>query len=145
VEKEMTEIKKAQAFLAYWQRQLRLDHWDVELRLGAPDEMTDGASAQSATRRYNGAVIVVRPEQETVPALQRFLRNDLEVRIVHELLHIKESLWRNNPKLNVMDEDRWINRLHEECLDAIAEALVRARRGMERQGIGSREQKAVTR
>lgn len=131
-EVEEKELQQAYEYLAYWRPQLRLSDRDIEIRLASSDEITNGASAQSATRKYNGGIIVIQPNAESIPALKRFFRNDLEVRIVHELLHLKESLWRDNPKLSVMDEDHWISRMHEECLDAIAEALVRARRGITR-------------
>jgi hypothetical protein len=34
--------------------------------------------------------------------------------------------------MKVMDEDKWLSSLHEDSLDAVAEALVRARRGITR-------------
>ena len=124
--------------LKYWQRQLRMDHWDIELRLAGRDELED-AAGQCATRRYNGAVVILLADESMIPEYKRFFRLDPEVRLVHELLHLKESLWRDNPKVEaVMDEDKWIKRLHEECLDAVAEALVRTRRGVERQALGAR-------
>ena len=130
--KNGTELDTAGEYLAYWQRELRLEDRDIELRMAALEEMGDNSGAISAVRKYNGAVIIVSPKEQFEPTLLRFFRNDLEVRIVHELLHIKESLWRDNPKLSVMDDDGWIQRIHEECLDAIAEALVRVRRKIKR-------------
>lgn len=130
-ELEEKELQQAREYLSYWQRELRLDHWDIEFRFSQRDELGD-AAGRCATRRYNGAIIVLLAKDGMIPEYDRHFRNDMEVRMVHELLHIKESLWRDNPKLNVMDDDEWIRRVHEECLDAVAEALVRARRGITR-------------
>ena len=52
---------------------------------------------------------------------------------MHELLHTKEAPWRDHPKVyEVLDKDVWLKGLHEDSLDAVAEALVRARRGIRR-------------
>lgn len=124
-------ISNLRLHLVYWQRQLRLDHWDIELRFAGTDEIE--GQGKSAVTVFHKARILLCPQVDRSPSLKTIFRLDYEVVIVHELLHILESVWRDNPNVrDVMDEDEWIRQLHENSLDATAEALVRVRRGLER-------------
>lgn len=124
-------IAETQSILRYWQRELRLDHWDIEMRFANVDEIP--GHGQSSSARYHRGVILLRPTQDRCPDDNSRFRLSYEVIIVHELLHILESVWRDNPKVEeVLDKDTWIRRLHENTLDATAEALVRARHGTQR-------------
>lgn len=128
---ENEELQQASEHLSYWKRQLRLDHWDIEMRYAAVDEIRSMGNSFAA--RYHRAQILLRSPQDRCPDDESRFRLDYEVIIVHELLHILESVWRDNPKVEeVLDKDEWIKRLHEDTLDATAEALVRARRGIQR-------------
>ena len=119
-------------YLNFWQRELRLDHWDIECRFANVDEIQ--GHGQSCAARYHRAQILLRPEADRCPDDNARFRLNYEVIIVHELIHIKESQWRDNPIVEaVLDKDEWIRRQHEDSLDAIAEALVRARRGIVRE------------
>lgn len=125
------EWGQLQEYLAFWKRELRLDHWDIEMRYAAVDEIT--SQGTSCAARYHRAQILLRSPQDRCPDDDSRFRLDYEVIVVHELLHILESVWRDNPKVEeVLDKDEWIRRLHENTLDATAEALVRVRRGMVR-------------
>lgn len=128
----MQKIEELKEIMKFWQRELRLDHWDIEIRFAAKEELYY-SQGNSCAGRYHRAQIRLKPESErTRDEIDRFLL-DYEVVIVHELLHIKESVWRDNPKVEeVLDKDEWIRRLHEDSLDATAEALVRARHGWTR-------------
>jgi hypothetical protein len=130
---EQTELNQAAEYLAYWQSQLRLDHIDFEIVIDNIEEMRETmANCKLAPSRHRQKIILRNPADRT-EADKRDFRRDLEVVVVHELLHTKEFPWRDHPKVNaVMDEDKWLNRLHEDSMDAVAEALVRARRGMKR-------------
>lgn len=123
------EIKSQ--YLDFWQRELRLDHWDIECRFANTDEID--SMGRSCAARYHRAQILLRPEVDRCPDDNSRFRLDFEVIVVHELIHIKESQWRDNPRVvDILDKDEWVQRLHEDSLDAIAEALVRARRGISR-------------
>lgn len=125
------EMEELQTLLKHWQRELRLDHWDIQMRYAAIDEIP-GHGQSCAARYHRAQILLIDPKDRTADAESRF-RLDYEVIVVHELLHIQESIWRDNPKVeDVLDKDEWIRRCHENTMDATAEALVRARRGMTR-------------
>lgn len=119
--------------MEYWQRELRLDHIDFEIMIGNIGEMNDSlGNCKVAPSRHRQKIILRHPSERSERDLAVF-RHDLEVVIVHELLHTKEIPWRDHPSVGrVMDEDKWLRGLHEDSLDAVAEALVRARRGTRR-------------
>ena len=132
-EAEQEEIEEAWTHLRYWQRELRLDHMDFELFLMATEESKGHlADCKYAPGRHRQKIGLRHPGDRTEHDCTVF-RRDLEVCIVHELLHTKEMTWRDHPKVNeVLDKDEWLKGLHEDSLDAVAEALVRARRGLRR-------------
>jgi hypothetical protein len=130
---EDQELAAARGHLEYWQRELRLDHIDFEIMLYNPGESDDQlGTCKVAPSKHRQKIILRNPRDRSEGDLAVF-RHDLEVVIVHELLHTKEFPWRDHPAVGrVMDEDKWLRGLHEDSLDAVAEALVRARRGMRR-------------
>jgi hypothetical protein len=132
-ELEDKELQQAREYLSYWRPQLRLDHIDFTLIFQNVEENgNELANCKVAPSKHRQKISLRHPSQRTDADKEDF-RRDLEVVIVHELLHTKEFPWRDHPKVDaVIDEDRWLNRLHEDSLDAIAEALVRARRGIRR-------------
>jgi len=130
---EEKELALAKEYLAYWKPQLRLDHMDFELFLMPPGENGDRlANCNFAPARHRQKIRLRHPTQTSERDKNDF-RLDLEVVIVHELLHTKEFPWRDHPTVEkALDEDKWLKELHEDSMDAIAEALVRARRGITR-------------
>ena len=120
---ETTELEQAQEYLSYWQPQLRLDHVDIEIYIMRPEEREHSILADCRqSPPYHTQKIKIRNPSDRTERDGEYFRRDLEVCVVHELLHTKE----------IIDKDEWLNQLHEDSLDAIAEALVRARRGMKR-------------
>ena len=130
---EAQELTTANEYLSYWKPQLRLNHVDFEIIIRAPEETRDSlASCKIAYSRHRQKIELRHPTERTERDKGDF-RRDLEVCLVHELLHTKEMLWRDHPIVDrVFVEDKWLSGLHEDSLDAIAEALVRARRGITR-------------
>jgi hypothetical protein len=130
---EEQELTTAREHLVYWQRELRLDHMDFEVLLENVEEFKGRlATCRVSPKRHRQKIILRHPSERTRQDAAVF-RRDLEVCVVHELLHTKEMLWRDHPKVDkVMDTDEWLKELHEDSLDAVAEALVRARRGLRR-------------
>jgi hypothetical protein len=132
-EKEQNELNEAGKHLAYWQRELRLDHIDFEIMLHNVGESDDNLGNCKVAPSHHRQKIILRHPSERSDRDKEVFRHDLEVVVVHELLHTKEFPWRDHPNVSkVMDEDKWLNRLHEDSMDAVAEALVRARRGIRR-------------
>lgn len=130
---EEKEIALAKEYLNHWQRELRLDHLDFTLGMFRPEEkVSSGVMAQcNEAPSYHHQKIQIRNPSDRTEQDKTQFRRDLEVCIVHELLHTKEIPWRDHPSTKkVLDEDDWLRQLHEDSLDAIAEALVRARRGL---------------
>jgi hypothetical protein len=129
---EERELALAKEYLAYWKPQLRLDHFDFELFIMAPGESNDRlATCNFAPSRHRQKIGLRHPTKRSDRDREVF-RNDLEVAIVHELLHTKEFPWRDHPAAKAFDDDKWLKELHEDSMDAIAEALVRVRRGLTR-------------
>lgn len=130
---EQQELESAYEHLAYWKSQLRLDHIDFEVVLYSPEENNDNlAVCKIAFGRHRQKILIMHPGDRSSRDESVF-RRDLEVVIVHELLHTKETPWRDHPSVEeVLGKDKWLSGLHEDSLDAISEALVRARRGMVR-------------
>ena len=110
-----------------------LDHVDFEIMLANPGEARGNlATCKIAFSRHRQKIELRHPSERNESDKGDF-RRDLEVVIVHELLHTKEMLWRDHPAVDkIFVDDKWLNGLHEDSLDAIAEALVRARRGINR-------------
>jgi hypothetical protein len=129
---EKQELNQAAEYLSYWKPQLRLDHIDFELFILPPEENKGHlADCKVAPGRHRQKIGLRNPSDRTERDKEIF-RRDLEVCIVHELLHTKEVPWRDHPKVDEVFKDKWLEELHEDSLDAVAEALVRARRGMKR-------------
>lgn len=132
-ESEREELRQAYEYVTYWQRQLRLDHVDFEVVLSAPEENSGHlAQCKVAFGRHRQKFQIMHPDDKSKRD-KEVLRRDLEVVIVHEMLHTKETTWRDHPSVDeVFKKDSWLVGLHEDSLDAVAEALVRARRGVQR-------------
>ena len=125
---EEQELSNAKEYLSYWQRQLRLDHIDFELDLLRMEENDALAQCCVAFSYHHQRVHIRHPDDRTEKDKKEF-RRDLEVAVVHELLHTKEAPWRDHPDIDdPFKKDKWLVQLHEDSLDAVAEALVRVRR-----------------
>jgi hypothetical protein len=130
-ELEEKEIALAKEYLAYWQPQLRLDHFDFELFLMPPGENNERLANCNFAPAHHRQKIGLRNPVDRTERDRDILRFDLETSLVHELLHTKEFPWRDHPTVEkVLDGDKWLKKLHEDSLDAVAEALVRVRRGL---------------
>jgi hypothetical protein len=130
---EDAELDEAKRHLAYWQRELRLDHIDFEIVFSNPEESSGHLAVCKIAFGRHRQKIELRHTSERTERDKTIFRRDLEVVIVHELLHTKETPWRDHPSVDkVFVDDKWLGGLHEDSLDAVAEALVRARRGITR-------------
>ena len=125
--------EKLQLDLKYWQRELRLDDMDIELRWLAWDEHPNDAGRFDDFYNVHAFSIGVRPPHQllSIPNYREF-NCDYEVILVHELLHARNSRWYCNDEILEILEEEPLHRFFEESIDVIAEALVRARRGITR-------------
>src|SRR5690348_643204 len=77
-------LKKAISYVDYWVPRLRLDHYEIEV-VEAEDEGTDFAMID-ADLVYLHAIITVRDPKKLADS-ETHASKDLEVTIVHELVH----------------------------------------------------------
>jgi len=132
-ELEDQELQQAKEYLSYWQSQLRLDHIDFEIVFANPEEDNNHLAVCKIAFGKHQQKIEIRHPSQKCERDQFYFRRDLEVVIVHELLHTKETPWRDHPSVDeIFHKDKWLAELHEDSLDAVAEALVRTRRGTTR-------------
>jgi|APSaa5957512576_1039674.scaffolds.fasta_scaffold74091_2 hypothetical protein len=116
------DLHAPQAVLTYWQRQLRIMDWDLDLEV-VPADVLCGAAGRCETWPGVRRDRIRVASAETMAPEKRPLHSDQEVTIVHELLHV----------LIPGDEDGGSSSVgQEQAVEAIAQALVRARRGEER-------------
>jgi hypothetical protein len=118
--------------LTHWQRELRLDDIDIELRWMQWDEYPgkvgywiDYSNSQLIEISFRQPI-----HKRSMDGVREF-NSSYEVILVHELIHARNSRWYSGEVMEILGEGV-SNELYEISVDAIAEALVRARRGMNR-------------
>ena len=108
-----------------WKIRLRLQDWDMELVFPAFDF---GSIAEVTTNMNSKAAqISFRNPDIHPPQLQGSITHDTEVTVVHELLHIAEAALPSEAKKILQNDPH-----HEAFIDLTAQALVAAKRGVER-------------
>ena len=125
---------KLHIHLAYWKRQLRLDGIDISLRwLGAEEDRVSAVGKAFSYLQSHRAIIAICHPDYIEPVVRRMLTGDYETILVHELIHVREAEWREDKEVtDIFDNNSMIESAHETAVDVIAEALVRARRGITR-------------
>jgi hypothetical protein len=128
------QMKQLHSDLIYWQRELRLDGVEIELRWLEFEDVKD----EKVVGKFFSFSPSHRFEIGIAPDLMRELNGigifntDNEVILIHELLHIVDCRWMENNESEEVFRNEAIKYHHEIALDSVAEALVRARRGMKR-------------
>ena len=113
---------KIKAHLSYWQRILRLQDWDIDVRIERLHTMGDGLTGQ-CIREDNSRTARVRlldPQDYNADALPP---GDFEETLVHELLHVVFHGASNETENRVA---------FEQAIDSTARALVGFDRSIER-------------
>ena len=123
-------MERLKSDLAYWQRQLRLDHMDIKIRWFAEDEDNGDIGKMYPGDFAYQITLAIRDPSDLPKRNMKSFAHDPEVTLLHELLHVAAMPWANNKKVEEIMEDEVIQRHFEISLDATAEALVRARRGI---------------
>lgn len=133
--KEFEKImKELHEHLAYWQRQLRLDGVEIKLRWMNFDECKEN-DALGVWYNYSPAHLFEIGFAHTFyreSECSELFNCDYEVILVHELLHILDSSWEDKREVQQAFENEVIKELQNNTNDIVAEALVRARRGITR-------------
>jgi hypothetical protein len=122
-------MEKLQADLKHWQRELRIEDIDIELRWLAKEEIPDKFAANWVYAQTHFATLAFQLPQNRNYLILRPFNSDYEVVLVHELLHVRDSDWRST-EIQELLADEVTAELYEIAIDAVAEALVRARRGI---------------
>jgi hypothetical protein len=125
-------MKQLHDDLAYWKRQLRLDDLDITLRWMAQHERDGDVGVHYPEPLCHRHVIAVRHPDHLSTFEKKEFSADYEVILVHEVLHCRENRWKETQEMREALENELVQHNYEISLDAIAEALVRARRGITR-------------
>lgn len=132
IEDEVEAWKKLQLDLKYWKMQLRLDDVDIDMRWMEWHEYPERLAQFDDLSLVHLFIVAFRkPHHKCSMATGTGFNSDYEVCLVHELLHIRNHRWYCEEVKDILDEGV-NNSLYEVSLDATAEALVRARRGITR-------------
>lgn len=114
-------LAKAIEYVGFWKKQLRLEDWDVTVTVPAHDP--GGYARISHHQCYQHARMTIRHPEMLPP--DAYANNDLEVTVVHELLHLRFA--------NVQfPKDGPEDIAHELGIERTAEALVAMSRGEKR-------------
>ena len=136
-------MDKLNADLTYWQRELRLDGIEIEIRWMDKD-INEGKELSYALlgcmEEYNGSflyVIKIENQGKLKSRESASFGEDYECILVHELIHILNFRWETSTKIfsHLISGKRTneiLGELYEMTINVLAEALVRARRGMKR-------------
>ena len=131
------------AYLAYWQRELRLDGVEIKIEWIEENE-NKGKKFDYCNlghmEEFSGSflyIIKIANQGKLKGHESAQFGEDYECILVHELIHVLNFTWDGNSKIAsylIPDEDNneVLGQLYEASINALAEALVRARRGITR-------------
>ena len=108
--------------VAYWQRQLRIEDWDIQVDT-VPAHIIDGKAGQCSTWAALGRARIRLADPATLTPETCPIYNDLESTLVHELLHVA---------IPADQEDGRASEGQERAIEGIAQCLVRLNRGEKR-------------
>lgn len=115
--------------LAYWQRQLRLEDWDIFVSWGNAADMGARAGETSVLRSLKrGKVKIISPDEWGAPS-EMIGGYDSEATLVHELIHFHLDRWRGNAENDTSSAEYEIKEI---AIEALSVALVNLSRGTPR-------------
>lgn len=126
--------------IAGWVCRLGLQEWDITVvsdctmsdikKILETDEVATGACEWCTLLKTAKVAILAEDEYPKMDdSVQWMAKYDYEETLVHELLHIKFSLWADNIKDGFIHD--WF---HQQCIEDMAKALVSAKREGEKRG-----------
>ena len=107
---------EAQERCVYWQAALRLEDWDVDVRIVNGNDMDQCWGQITAYRRFGSAVLKL----STIHTDQDGDEIDQEQSLVHELLHLRFDAIED-----CIDRDSYQYTLYERAIDQLAWSLVK--------------------
>lgn len=111
----------------FWQRQLRLQDWDVTVEWAESNALGGAMGRTTFHASTHEARVRILPEHEYPPVSERAGSYDPEEVLVHELLHLTWGEWEGADA-----EDDPKHNAKELALNLTAAALVRLERGERR-------------
>ena len=116
----MTEERRYRKIMRDWQKILRLQDWEIELEVvDKVNNMDENTFAFIEHIDYQTLSATIKIRSETIQYLDHRGEVDQEETIVHELLHILTQAFC----------DKQGSEAEERCINLIARALVRLKRG----------------
>jgi hypothetical protein len=120
-----TSIDEAKANCAYWQKQLRLSDWKIDLQIVKHYEMSAPFRVAEITPFLDAKCAVIRLlNAADVSPNAPFEDRDQELCIVHELLHLHIKPF--EPAPGTLEA-----KMMEVAIESTAQALVRLNRGIQ--------------
>lgn len=115
--------------LAFWQRQLRLQDWEITAELANVHEVGSRCALSNVNPSCKEARIRILAVAEWPVPSERVGLWDLEYFLIHELVHLHLNAWRGPAE---SDGDSMEYQQKEGAIDLIAGALWRLERGERR-------------
>lgn len=113
--------------LKFWQRQLRLQDWQITAQFATYTELGSKSGALWDSREVKSAHIRILAFEENPPRSQSYGTWDREVFLVHELVHLFYLDWETSE-----DKEDPVFIAKEQAVELLSCALVRLSRGEER-------------
>ena len=105
---------------AYWQKVLRLQDWDVNIKIARVFEMhEDGIGEINMVMSLKKAFIQILDTNDSAPDEDK----DIELTLVHELVHLHLAEW--------SEQESGMPVSGEQAVDLLAKALVQLKRSAE--------------
>lgn len=126
--------------LRHWQEVLRLQDWDVEVRIVRQTGLSDDANTgelHSWPSKKRAVILIVEPEdyEGTNPRLLQ-IRQDMEYTLVHELVHLvfAHHARPSDPNIEILDEQA-VHSVARALLALERKSVIRITESMPRSGI----------
>lgn len=120
------EIDELRLLMAYWQERLRLQHWDVKLKIARATDFSDTSARGENNWVQSTAESVIHILDPVDWPKNTPFEQDVEITLVHDLLHLHFSPFDNTAK------ESQGKIMLERAIDHIAKALVEVRRRTEK-------------
>jgi hypothetical protein len=115
------EFPPLQPLLRDWQKRLRLEDWDIKVKYAEIEGY--GRCRPQAHHKVAQIEIKSSPPKDNCGTCE-----DIEVTLVHELLHVRIDQW-----LKPEDQNKYVEGTEFEAfIEQISQALVAAKRGLKR-------------
>lgn len=127
--KQIDYQRVTEDLLKFWQHHLHLDNWNIKVKvMDDISQMGDCSGLNTQHPSFQEARIRVLNPDKIPEDWGEFGKRDLEVTLVHELLHTRFIYCIPHPKDNPLN--KLLHYQEEQAIERTAIALVAARRGV---------------